>query len=310
MHRRTFLTGATGMFLAACSGAEREPQSIQKPAPRYAPTPFGASLAKVDSKEPSKPEPLTQTEIIRNEVRRLAPQIKNPKIQAVYTEPISKISSDLKDPLQILTFDLDAKFGVAQTSINLEDAKWTNEPRFTLRPNRGDASSHRTVTGIGVSIAFHPEWTTYSDKVKVFVMEKEGYHVHTWPLFVDFIFALYATGGEFEKIDPTVTDKEMATSITHYSIKGAPHVQKLLDYSGYLAMMPQIEQMEKSNDVKTMAELASISNVIQVYYFAKEARVVFPKNIESSEFARMAFTESPWTKMVLDPKVAHIQKTQ
>ena len=135
-------------------------------------------------------------------------------------------------------------------------------------------------------------------------IEKEATGLALWEGFSKIALNTYLKQGKIEKIDPNVTDQEIALTLAYILLTQNPNVNKLFDYAAYLPIMQRVGRLIDQNNASINQELNE-SNILTIYQMAKDRNIPFEQiKPWSKEFWTLAFSpESPWVKMILDPSI-------
>lgn len=279
--RREILLSLAGLAIAACSPQRESAKSLQ-------PTPS------------SQPEQVEQLKRVHQEVRRLALMYPADSLfRKVYLGNVAEISSIFVSPLPVgfITPEPYSRvvFGKAEYSPN-------KRFRYSLARNRSVAD-YETLQKQTVSILFSEVWlSTTKDQVKILALEKEALQIGLWEPFSQIALNTYLSQGRIERLDPTVTDQEIARTFARNLLIENADVRKLYDYAGYLAVLPRVGSLLNSQDPRTVTEL-NYSNLPQVYDLARKNNIPFDRlEVASTDFLRLAFDpESKWAVMISNP---------
>ncbi len=249
---------------------------------------------------PSKPDQAQDfLQRIQQEVIRLARlQPPDSLINTVYRGDISTINPIFKSRVRSGTTSEYAQ-------ISFIDAKYSPVDRFRYTLQRDQsAKNYATLDQLDVAISFSNFWLISTDQVKLLAMEKEAYNLALWNSFCQSSLATYRAQGRIDLIDPTVTEQELANTMGRQLVIENSLVQKLYDYAGYLAIMPQVGHLLELNDPKINRDLFNHSNIGKIYQLAKERNIEVNLQFGSREFLATAFDlNGPWGQMISDPSV-------
>ena len=161
-----------------------------------------------------------------------------------------------------------------------------------------------TLTQQEATISFVPGFLSMPDEVKLLLMEKEGSHIPMFSALADTYYRYHEQLGTFRALDPTVTRNEMAESLVIRLTANDKDLLKLYDYAGYLYVLERIQKLVDRHDPRIDAALAK-TNYVEILNMAKSNNIPIKKYpMTSDEFKIQAFMkDSPWGKMILDPKV-------
>lgn len=134
-------------------------------------------------------------------------------------------------------------------------------------------------------------------------IEKEAIGLALFEGFSKIALNTYLSQGRIERIDPNVTDQEIARTLGYILLTENPDISKLFDYAAYLSIMQKTGRLIYQN-TDIINELR-VSNIYTIYQMAKDKNISFEQITPGSkEFWSLAFSpESPWVKMILDPSV-------
>lgn len=284
--RRQFLYNAgvasATLFLASCS-----------PSPVVRETP---------PRQDQTQEVLTLTRI-HQEVRRLVETYPQDSIiRKVYLGNLTDISPVFTSVLPVGIADPK----VAYSRIHFTQAEYTPTHRFSYFLNRDQSQKdYATLKKQTVAIYFSPLWlNSKNDTVKMLSLEKEAYTLALWESFSRIILNTYLAYGSINKIDPAVTEMEIARTLARQILIENPDVRKLYDYAGYLAVLSKVGNVLVIQNPEVETEL-NYSNLPEIYKVAKQRGIKFGGlEFGSKEFLQLAFdTNGPWARMILDPSI-------
>lgn len=286
--RRFFYVAGTALLLTGCT--PDQPKPIAKP-PVVRETP---------------PPPDQTQEVlfkIHQEVRRLVQFYPDGSIiKQVYLGNLSAISPVFVGTLPVGIAD--PKVTYARTEFT--QAEYTPMHRFRyFLPRDQSLKDYATLKAQKVAIYFSPLWlNSKNDGVKMLALEKEVYTVALWEPFGRIMLNTYRAQGIIEKIDPAVTEAEIARTLARQISIENPTVRKLYDYAGYLPVLAKVGQILEIQNPQVTTELG-YSNFPEIYRLAKQRGIKFEGlQFGSREFLQLAFdTRSPWVKLILQPSI-------
>lgn len=254
------------------------------------------------AKPPALPKLVDRTEETlartHKEVVRLASQYpERSLIRTVYLGDLTKVSPVLRNPLKVGIADPK----VAYASVYWGNARYSKEERFRFFVTKGEKSvaDYASLVSMDLAVLFSSSWLmSENDEVKKLGLEKEAYNVAQWEQFSKFAYENALNQGRIERIDPKVTDREIAWTLARSLIIENSLVRKLVDYSGYLPLLSGVRVLSEK-DGQTAKEL-SYSNLLSIYQGAAKLGIKFDGVVfGSEEFYRLAYgTDSPWVKMI------------
>lgn len=243
-------------------------------------------------------------EIIHQEVIRLIQRYpQNSIVRTVYLGNLADISPVFTGTLPVGVAD--PRVSYARTQFG--QAEYAPTPSFNYRLNQDlQQNSFTVLKRQEVAVYLSPVWlNSKNDEVKTLALEKEAYTIALWEPFSSIVLNTYLTQGKISKIDPKITDAEIAHTLARQMLIDNLDVRKLYDYAGYLAILPKVGPILASQNPEAETELGA-SNLPKIYKLAKKNNIQF-ENLEfgSQEFLQAAFNnEGPWAKMILDPSIA------
>lgn len=248
--------------------------------------------------------PKTNQQIVEEEVKRLASKYPQDSItKTVYSgEAPTHLSPIFKYPVEI-------KFipPVAYARIRYSDGEFSEQKRFRYFLERDSSlKDYSTLERVKVSIAFSSLWLqSKNDEVKDLAIEKEAIGLALFEGFSKITLNTYLSQGTIERIDPNVTDQEIARTFAYLFLEENPDVTKLFDYAAYITIMQKAGRLIEQNDPSIMQDLR-VTNIVIIHQMAKNRNISFDQiKPGSKEFWALAFSpESPWVKMILDPSVS------
>lgn len=294
INRRLFITvGATVMVAGGVAALVSNPWewfSNQPPDSPQTPTP----------EQPLNPT--EQLNRVHQEVRHLALMYpEDSLVRKVYLGNLAEINPIFPSPLPVGFID---PAPYARTYFG--KAEYTSVKRFRYFLARdGSIADYATLQKQAVSISFSDKWlSSTNDRVKSLALEKEALQISLWEPFSRIVLNTYLSQGRVEKLDPTVTEQEIAHTFTRNLLIENADVRKLYDYAGYIAVLPKVGQLLMEGNPQVIAE-ANYSNLPSIYELARKRNVVFDGlAFASTDFLRMAFDpNSPWVAIILDPTI-------
>lgn len=253
------------------------------------------------------PPPPDQTQAvlmrIHQEVRRLVQFYPEDSIiRRVYLGNLSAISPVFVGTLPVGIADPKAAYARTEFA----QAEYTSMHRFRyFLPRDQSLKDYATLKAQKVAIYFSPLWlNSKNDAVKILALEKEAYTVALWEPFGRIMLNTYLAQGIIERIDPAVTEAEIARTLARQIPIENPAVRKLYDYAGYLPLLAKVGQILAMQNPQVTTELA-YSNFPEIYRLAKQRGIQFEGlQFGSREFLQLAFdTRGPWVKLILQPSI-------
>lgn len=239
---------------------------------------------------------------IHQEVSRLAQTYPQDSIiRNVYLGNLSSISPVFTDALPVGIADPKAAYARTQWG----QAEYTPSDRFNYFLNSDSSQKgYATLKKQAVAIYFSPVWlNSQNDNVKKLALEKEAYTLALWEPFSRIALNTYLSQGKISKVDPTVTDIEIARTLARQILIDNPDVRKLYDYAGYLPILQKVGKLATQNS-RAETEL-NYSNLLKIYNLAKEKGIQFADlQFGSKEFLQLAFDpDGSWAQMILNPAI-------
>lgn len=240
---------------------------------------------------------------VHQEVKRLALTLpEDSLVRKVYLGNVAEVNPIFQSPTEVGFMYPTTAYAMTYFGV----PKYTPEYRFRYLLTRNNSvANYAILQKMAVSIIFSQEWlTTTSYEVKMLALEKEATQLSLWKPFSRIALNTYLAFGKVEKIDPTVTDQEIADTLTRSLLIEDPNVNKLYDYAGYLAVLNKVGQLLAQGNQQIINDL-DISTLNKVYNLAKRKGIQF-ENLEfaSTDFLRTAFDPNgAWAKMILDPSI-------
>ena len=249
---------------------------------------------------PTRQESESMSQRIKSEVSRLAAlQPDGSFVKEVFSGNLKAFGTTFKS----------LSIGVANptteaASYKYGNFKYTPKQRFSVTYQGQDPLTYPTLTEQEIIISFVPDFLNMPDEVKLLLMEKEGSHVPMFTSLSDASYRIQEQMGTVSKLDPTVTRQEMAEALAVQVTNQDKEMLKLYDYADYLYILPRIQQLSDRHDPRIDQALAK-TNFVEILKMAKDNKIpVKPYDLNSDEFKIQAFMkESPWGKMILNPKV-------
>lgn len=276
---RTIETSGAGMFLpwlfSACSPAKKAPSPQQ----------------------PSYPD--QQLSLVQQEVKRLVLTYPEDSwIRKIYLGNVAEINPLFASPLSIGFIN-----PAVYSSIRFGETEYTSDKRFRyfLTSDRS-LVDYATLWKMSAAILFSEVWlSTQNDQVKIIALEKEAMQIRLWESFSRIALNTYLSQGEVDRIDPKVTDQEIANTFARNLLIENAEVRKLYDYAGYLGILPKVGELLTQKDPQITAEL-KYTNLPTIYDLAKKRGILFEGlEFASIDFLRMAFDpNSPWVTIIRD----------
>lgn len=285
-----------GVFAAAFIGL-----SACSPKHEATHTPLSATptATRASGEMPTK----TNQQIVEQEIKRLAGKYPQDSIiRRVYSgEAPVQLSPIFKELIEIGFIG-----SVAYARTHYSDAKLSEQKRFRYFLERDfSLEDYSTLESIKISIAFSSDWLeSKNDEVKDLALEKEAIGLALFEGFSKIALNTYLLQGKIDRIDPNVTDQEIARTLAYVLLAENPDVNKLFDYAAYLLVLQKVERLIIQNNANAIQELRA-SNFATIYQMAKDRSIPFEQiKPWSREFWDLAFNpQSPWVKMILDPSI-------
>lgn len=252
-------------------------------------------------------ETTTDTETqIQNEVKRLAGELDDKSlVKRLYLDPnYTKELSSLFTPLKIAAAKQEEYYASTRWKIDLSP----HDQYLFLKPNVSPIP-RKTYSSIRVSIEFNNNWLkTKSETVKTLAMKKEAIHLLLWPYLVAI------TANEFQKkglsiqiIEPGLSYEKALHTATYDYVMLDEDASKNLDYAGYLGILFEIEQIQKTGTEQERRELRSNIGTLGLPEEARKRHIPIEQlqwtNGPTEEFLFYAFSAgSPWLDIVRNPR--------
>lgn len=166
----------------------------------------------------------------------------------------------------------------------------------------GSKEPFKTYETLPTSVEFSDWWFNLkSDQVKKLILRKEANNVRMLEGFGRFhaVPAMLSLG-DIEVLDPTLTSREVEYRVAASILSSNPDYLKLYDFAGYLSILREFEELEKSADPQIISDLLSVDSIRVIRDGARERGIRY-EDVEfgSPEFFEMAFSAvSPWVNFI------------
>lgn len=224
-------------------------------------------------------------------------------VRTVYSgEAPTQLSPIFKNPVKIKSIPL----SVAYARVAYTNGEFSKQKRFRYFLETDSSSKdYSTLESVRLSIRFSSAWlAAKSDEVKDLAVEKEAIGPALFEGLSKIMLNTHLSQGKIERIDPNVTDQEIARTFAYLALGDNLDIAKLFDYAAYIAIMQKAGKLIEQNDPTIMQDLRA-TNIERIYRMAKDRHINFDQiKPFSQEFWTLAFNpDSPWVKMILDPSV-------
>lgn len=290
LSRREFLKlifGAAGGILLTSCGIKNTPSAppTETPAPR----------------EPGEDEVIDN---IRQEVKRLALTLpQGNQVREIYTaQDLTSISPIFASPLEY-----GALIHPSMAETFFHSPVYSAQEKFSyLYSQDGSTANYLTLESAKLRVLLPQNFPELTDEVKLLILRKEANTIIQWEAFSRYVvYPFFTSNGTITKLDPTVEDRQISSTLAWKFLTENPNILKRYDYAGYIPIMSGVGRILASGNQQAIAEL-KVSNADEIYTLAQQQGINFEGVTEDpAKFIQLAYSDtSPWVAIIDNPNVA------